>query len=238
MAWTGSKGLIASPSPSPNPNHSPNPSSSPSPSLYPSRDPKPDPNPIPNSDPKGWLATEAAQDLIEAVTAVVAGYVERIAHHAGVDVGRPADLLDEDEWELPLDPDKLHVWASVHQVRAGQARQRGASSRSGRVALEQHSPPSKAPAGWEHAPAPRAHGRGGERRLLLAGAPRRGPPLLLRPTRQHPAFRARGASTAPTSPTPPPPLRPSASSSGGAAASPRTLCTRARRAQPPHPPPH
>ena len=66
------------------------------------------------SEPKGWLASEAAQELLDVITAVTAGYITRIAHHAGMDVGRPEDLEEEEEWELPLDPDKLHVWASVH----------------------------------------------------------------------------------------------------------------------------
>ena len=66
------------------------------------------------SEPKGWLASEAAQELLDVITAVTAGYITRIAHHAGMDVGRPEDLEEDEEWELPLDPDKLHVWASVH----------------------------------------------------------------------------------------------------------------------------
>ena len=66
------------------------------------------------SEPKGWLASEAAQELLDVITAVTVGYITRIAHHAGMDVGRPEDLEEDEEWELPLDPDKLHVWASVH----------------------------------------------------------------------------------------------------------------------------
>jgi hypothetical protein len=59
--------------------------------------------------PDGWLASEAAQELLGAVTAAASGYLERVAHHAGLDVGRPWTV---DEWEL--DPDRWHVWASVH----------------------------------------------------------------------------------------------------------------------------
>ena len=59
--------------------------------------------------PEGWLATQAAQDLLGAVSAVAAGYLERVSHHAGYDIGRP---WAEEDWEV--DPDQFHVWASVH----------------------------------------------------------------------------------------------------------------------------
>ena len=61
------------------------------------------------SDPRGWLASPAAQDLLQAVAATASGYLERIAHHAGYSIGREWDPHD-----LELDVDKLHVWASVH----------------------------------------------------------------------------------------------------------------------------
>ena len=60
--------------------------------------------------PDSWLASEAASELLEAVSATVAGYLERIAHHRGLDIGRPWSAED---WQCS--PDSLHVWASVHQ---------------------------------------------------------------------------------------------------------------------------
>ena len=61
-----------------------------------------------SSEPKGWLASDAAQQLLGACTAAAAGYIERIAHHGGRDIGTPGE-----DWEL--DPDRMHVWASVHR---------------------------------------------------------------------------------------------------------------------------
>ena len=63
-------------------------------------------------NPAGWLASEAAQDLMDAICACIAGYLERIAHHASRDVGRPWTAED---WAERIDPDSLHAWASVHQ---------------------------------------------------------------------------------------------------------------------------
>ena len=57
------------------------------------------------SEPRGWLASEAAQHLLGAVAAAATGYIESIAHHAGLDT--------DGEWSV--DPDRLQVWASVHQ---------------------------------------------------------------------------------------------------------------------------
>lgn len=56
-----------------------------------------------------WLASAAAQELIECVTAAGAGYLERLAHYQGLDVGRP---WAREDWAL--DPDSWHIWASVH----------------------------------------------------------------------------------------------------------------------------
>lgn len=63
-----------------------------------------------DANPQGWMASESAQELIGAVAATASGYLERVAHHARLDVGRPWSAED---WEI--DPDKLHIWASVHQ---------------------------------------------------------------------------------------------------------------------------
>ena len=60
-------------------------------------------------NPDGWMASQAAQDLLSAVCASASGYLERVSHHAGLDAGRPWTAED---WEL--DPDRFQVWASVH----------------------------------------------------------------------------------------------------------------------------
>ena len=55
------------------------------------------------SDPQGWMASEAAQHLLDAVTAAATAYLERVGYHA-----HHADK------EVALDPDCFHMWASVH----------------------------------------------------------------------------------------------------------------------------
>ena len=53
-------------------------------------------------NPEGWLASPAAQDLIELAAACTAGYLEQIVARSGSRI------------EPQVDPDDLHVWASVH----------------------------------------------------------------------------------------------------------------------------
>lgn len=58
---------------------------------------------------RGWLGSAAARELMLAVTSATAGYLERIADHSGL---LDADAPPSSDWGL--DPDKLHIWASVH----------------------------------------------------------------------------------------------------------------------------
>ena len=56
-------------------------------------------------NPEGWLASSAAQSLLELSAACIAGYLEQIATHSGSSM----------DGSLEIDPDDLHAWASVHQ---------------------------------------------------------------------------------------------------------------------------
>ena len=67
--------------------------------------------------PESWMASEAAQELIEAVTAAASGYLERVAHYSGLTIGRRHET--DGEWQI--DADDWHVWASVHETGSSHA---------------------------------------------------------------------------------------------------------------------
>jgi len=54
--------------------------------------------------PEGWMASPAAQELLSAVNAAAARYLESVGHWSGRDIG---------SWAI--NPDRWHMWASVHQ---------------------------------------------------------------------------------------------------------------------------
>jgi hypothetical protein len=62
---------------------------------------------VSNPNPDGWIASSAACELIETVSACIDGYLECIAAHAGT--------TDAAEEGSGVDPDMLQVWASVHE---------------------------------------------------------------------------------------------------------------------------
>ena len=64
--------------------------------------------------PGYWHASGSSQVLLEAVSGVVGSYLERIAHHQGLDIGVGREWRTED-WLV--DPDKLHMCASFTVAR-------------------------------------------------------------------------------------------------------------------------
>jgi hypothetical protein len=66
-------------------------------------------NASPHSNPESWMACDAAQQLLAAVTAAASAYLDRISHHAGHAL------------TTTLDPNQMHMWASIHQDSSSHA---------------------------------------------------------------------------------------------------------------------
>ena len=73
------------------------------------------------SKPRGWMAGDAGQQLLTGLTGVVADYEERLKRSAlaYAQAASPAE-----NWTAPargepsIDPDRLRVWASVHDCHS------------------------------------------------------------------------------------------------------------------------
>jgi hypothetical protein len=65
----------------------------------------------PHANSSAWQANRAGQDVIHAMTDAASSYLERIAYHAG-----------ETTNLVKLNPNNMHVWASVHADGSAHAR--------------------------------------------------------------------------------------------------------------------